>query len=321
MQYKLKSYEEGGLWIIKDHEVLSQSLMKSDSFKKSLIKIQDEYKIYENSLRFLSYGGQGILYVGLSKKFHDYVTIKMPFYNPYEYDSSKELALLKEAKLLESFIGTNTSYVPILFGYDSTGKYLIKKYYSQYTLEWILNNKPYDANRICYALLAQFCWINSFFIDNGKMIILSDWKPSNILFDTVNYSPILIDFGNMKEKKDIIPDTKLSISKIGSGHFVHWPPELLLGESDNCNESCNSFILGSLLFLILTGSLPYMNNHHCSLKSTLLLKYKDDYRKANNLMNDTILSGITEASLGKYVIDLINPSFSERRNIYDFTFF
>ena len=320
MQYKLKSYEEGGLWIIKEHKSLVESLMKSDSFKETLLKIQDKYQIYDNSLRFLSYGGQGILYVGLSVKFHDYVTIKIPFYNPYEYDLSKELALLKEAKLLECFNNTHTPYVPLLFGYEPTGKYLIKKYYNYHTLEWVLQNTSYDVNRISYALLAQFCWINKFFINSNKMMILSDWKPQNILFDRANFFPILIDFGNMKEKKDVIPDIKLSISKIGSGHFVHWPPELLIGEPDTCDESCNSFILGSLLFRVLTGSMPYMNKHHCSSKNTLLQKYKDDYCMANDLMYTTIKSGTVEARLGEYVIELINPSFSERRNIYDFTF-
>lgn len=309
---RIKEYEEGGLWIIKDHQQNVRQLQHSTKIHAILHEICERFQIDAHSIKYLTYGGQGILYVGISSKFGTTVSIKLPFYNQYEFDSSKEAALLKEAQILSRMPVSPKGFLPQLLAYDPNGRFLIKKFYDYAHLSDIISQKPFDPNSISYQLIEQFSWIrNALNKSFREIIVLSDFKISNLLYDVNSGTPMLIDLGNSKKISEIFPDKAATYRKIGSGHFLHWPPELLLGNNQFCGDFCNDFILGVLLYFVVFHRFPY-NNSEYLMSEQFYKKYEKEYQLASKKLISAYEQKIISKGLCNFIIKIINPNYSER---------
>jgi serine/threonine protein kinase, bacterial len=160
----------------------------------------------------------------------------------------------REAAILEE-VGSGSKQIPDLYAYlESEGQfYLIQEYIDGKTLdENIKNLGPFseaDTRKILVSLLPLLDYVHS------KRIIHRDIKPENIILRSRDRSPVLIDFGAVKE----IMGTALNsqgntTSSIIIGTNGYMPNEQAAGRPI---FSSDLYSLGLTIIYMLTGKTPH----------------------------------------------------------------
>ena len=300
------------LWKIKNSKRELNRLMSNPKIIDILRSIKECYLIADESFSFLTYGAQGVLFKGFSSAFESDVCIKVPFYNSYEHDHTKESDLLKEAQNIIILPQNECDYYPKLFCYDRNGKFLIKKYYDFPELYDLILADIVDLQALTEALIKHFGWLmNAYKQSLHETVILCDYKALNLLFNQHSMTPMFVDLGNIKTLGDIHLDRLAVNKKIGSRRFLHWPPELLIGDANYCGTKCNEFILGVLLYFSVMHKYPYQNDE--SLESSELYhKYDIEYNEAYRYIREHPNFNKITSLQRDIVAGCINPHYSTR---------
>lgn len=115
----------------------------------------------------------------------------------------------------------------------------------------IENKNGFDESSVAYIMYQIFSAVN--YCHSTLNIIHRDLKPENILIDSFDknknlYNIKIIDFGTAK----IYDKNKKEKNIIGSLYYI--APEVL---EKNYNEKCDIWSCGVILYILLTGTLPF----------------------------------------------------------------
>lgn len=162
-------------------------------------------------------------------------------------DSTIRARYQREAQLIASLdhpailplsdFGEQDGYIYIVTPYQSNGSLKERLAAGVLSLD--------DATQLILQIAPALDAVHALGIMHG------DLKPSNILFG-LDGQPMLADFGMFKIGKALIDPAR----SILVGPPAYLSPELILGDSDVGNSS-DIYMLGSLLFNMLAGQIPY----------------------------------------------------------------
>ena len=156
-----------------------------------------------------------------------------------EIETLKQLDHPNIVKLFEFFI-------------ESDGYYLIIEYCSGGELFDIIKQKHKLPEAITANIMYQiFNAVN--YCHKTKKVIHRDLKPENILIESIDqvtgyYNIKIIDFGTAKIYEHNRTENKI----VGSTYYI--APEVL---NQNYNEKCDIWSCGVILYMLLSGKLPF----------------------------------------------------------------
>ncbi|MGC1246336.1 MAG: serine/threonine-protein kinase, partial [Spirulinaceae cyanobacterium] len=172
--------------------------------------------------------------------------------NPQVYQLAKE-RFQREAVILEE-LGEGHTRIPRLYAYfENAGQfYLVQEYIEGATITAQVQNggilSESSVREILLEILPVLDYVHS------KRIIHRDIKPDNIILRSVDYSPVLIDFGAVKEAMG----TMFTASGHSASSIVIGTPGYMPGEQSAGRPIYPSDIysLGLTAIYSLTGKIP-----------------------------------------------------------------
>lgn len=313
----MKEYvsEEGGLWLFHDPEDMALSLRKDDRIVDTLMSVAELLECNYNDLFFMNYGGQGFIYT-YKTIINEKLCIKLPFYNLYESDQDKEKAILYEAKILMKLNNNDSSFFPKLFKYCNKGKYLIRKFVEGDTLYGLLKFLDLKQRINLLYLEREFVKgvIKEFYESTNCKFLISDIKMKNIIVNLPKNEMKLIDLGNCK-KIDNLCDygSNRRKNKLGSGRFLHWPPELFFYNKDLCSYKTDFFAFGVLAYYTIFLEYPYSNKVYGNYKDVLNVYFKE-YEKVVMKLESFATENPIFDKIIEEVISSLHPDVIKRLN-------
>ena len=103
---------------------------------------------------------------------------------------------------------------------------------------------------------------------------------------------------------------KENLPKLGVGQYLHWPPELLLENFEQCGRRIDYFSFGVTCYLIITGKYPYSNTERNV--ENVYHKYFEEYSQATELLKEHSKNLSISSDLLDFIIECLNPLVSER---------
>ena len=282
---------------------------------KNVLEALKNFGELNDTLRLLNYGGQGLVYTMFSNKVNKMIAIKVPNYprRKEKHYLTMERTLLKEARLLEDCNNLGTNYVPEQYCYDANGKYVVKEYIDGECMTEVLHSQE-DIQKI----LKDFVKMSEelFFVFHEQLnVVIKDFKPRNIIVERKFFSESnnykLIDIGSsLAESKIKEKIRKENLPKLGVGQYLHWPPELLLENFEQCGRRIDYFSFGVTCYLIITGKYPYSNTERNV--ENVYHKYFEEYSQATELLKEHSKNLSISSDLLDFIIECLNPLVSER---------
>ncbi|ACK68930.1 serine/threonine protein kinase [Gloeothece citriformis PCC 7424] len=173
-------------------------------------------------------------------------------HEPQIYQLIKE-RFQKEAAILEQLSSQNRQ-IPQLYGYfeDQGQFYLVQEYIEGDTLSSLMEKKAiFDENTVKEILLKLLPVLN--YVHNSR-IVHRDIKPDNIIIRRSDNSPVLIDFGAVKESMGtMMTPTGSPTSSIVIGTPGFMPSEQSAGWPVYATDL---YALGLTAIYLLTGKTP-----------------------------------------------------------------
>ncbi len=212
---------------------------------------------YYKIIRYLSEGGFGKTYLVEDTHIHlpaenrrVIKQLKPITHDPERYEIIKK-RFKKEAEVLEK-LGKTHSQIPTLYGYfEQEGNfYLVQEYIEGKTLNQVIEEQgTLDATKVenfFYQLLKILDYLQK------EGVIHRDIKPENIILRESDESPVLLDFGTVKEViKSSLNSSEKTTSAIGTLGFM--PPEQVAGRPVFASDI---YALGLTGIYLLTGKRP-----------------------------------------------------------------
>lgn len=311
----MKEYvsEEGGLWLFHDPEAMALSLRKEDRIVATLMSVAELLECNYNDLIFVNYGGQGLIYMYKTIT-NEKLCIKLPFYNLYENDQDKENAILYEAKTLMKFNNNDNSFFPRLFNYCDKGKYLIRRFVEGDTLYDLLKLLDLKQRIDLLYLEREFVKgvIKEFYETTNYKFLISDIKIKNIIVNLPKNEMKLIDLGNCKKIENLRDYSfNRKKNKLGSGRFLHWPPELFFYNKDKCSYKSDYFAFGVLAYYTIFLEYPYSNKVYGNYKDVLNSYFKE-YEKVVMKLENFATENATIDEIINEIIFSLHPDATRR---------
>ena len=270
----------------------------------------------DNSLRLLSYGGQGMVYTMHSKRLRRDVAIKVPNYpkrRPERYQTM-ERTLLKEARLLKQCNDLGSKCVPTFRGCDPSGKYVARDFIDGRCLSEILKTH--------HTFLATGSQILGGYVDATEElfhvfhdlmgVVIKDYKARNIILSETTNGLVfyLVDLGSCLTEKEIPFKSTDNRPKLGGGDFLHWAPEVLLNQFKQCDRRLDYFSFGVTCFRIITGDHPYSNTEPDP--GRVRGRYEIEYRIAVKKLESSEAARNIDPDLLRFIVDSLNPDCLKR---------
>ncbi|HRU52243.1 MAG TPA: protein kinase [Planctomycetota bacterium] len=217
-------------------------------------QIIEEYQIVSEIGR----GGNGIVFKGQSLDDDRDVAIKVPFPERVKKDPTLVSSFLRETSAIARLEHPNiASYYKVGTNRFEDGEesfvlpYLIMEFVKgepcscleKKSIRKIVTLMQKVAEAVAYA--------------HGKGVIHRDLKPTNIFVDSEN-NPKILDFGLAQ-----LMDQVTTASGIFEGSPSFAAPEQFKGEK--CDERSDIWMLGSILFSLLTGRPPFVPPTHAEM--------------------------------------------------------
>lgn len=214
----------------------------------------------------LGRGGMGVVYLATDQQLARSVVIKCVL--PEAVDVNAIERFDREAQTLASIRHPN---VISLFDYSKnpSAPFLVMKYIPGHDLNhWIKTKSPlHEAwlEEIFSGLVSalQAC--------HAKGLVHRDIKPHNILIDGQTETPVLIDFGVVKARRDGLDYSQLTLSQDVVGTPEYMAPEQLSPEQyGKVQPATDIWALGATLFECLTGTTPFQGANAVNIYKKLL---------------------------------------------------
>lgn len=210
-------------------------------------QIIDGYKIVSEIGR----GGNGIVFKAKSLENEKIVAIKVPFPERVKKDPTLVSNFLRETSAISrlehpciaSYYKVGTDRFE-----DSDGVFVLPYLIMEYVEGEPCSCLEKKSIRQIVTLMQKVAEAVSY--AHGKGVIHRDLKPTNIFVDT-KYNPKILDFGLA-----LLMDQVTTASGIFEGSPSFAAPEQFKGEV--CDERADIWMLGSILFSLLTGRPPFV---------------------------------------------------------------
>lgn len=201
------------------------------------------YKI----LKRLGRGGMATVYLGHDPLIRREVAIKVLSDQLMRGDATFFERFQQEAETIATL--EHSAIVPIYdFGHQGDESYIVMRYMSGGTLEDRLGNGPLKLQDLAPIISRVSSALDE---AHRKQIIHRDIKPANVLFDDRDQA-FLSDFGIAKNTAT----TGLTADNTFIGTVEYMSPEQIQGSKD-LDGRTDIYSLGIVLFLMLTGKLPF----------------------------------------------------------------
>jgi len=108
--------------------------------------------------------------------------------------------------------------------------------------------------------------------------LLRDFKPQNIVVPIHSPQALqLVDVGGVLAVAEVNART-WTLERLGTGQWLHWAPEQLLGEAEKIGLGVDYFALGATAYYCLTATSAYPNGS--SDRSNAIREYRDTYHSS-----------------------------------------
>ncbi len=235
------------------------------------------------------------------------LVLKVPRYAlwPADQPGQADFQLKREARILGS---ASVGCIPTLVLAHPEGRYLFRELVEGVSLERSVRNALGRGNSraaLVRSLVAMarvlFSAVHSSV--HGSFVV-RDFKPRNIVTEAATGRLALVDVGSVR-REGRESATRDAVWRLGSGKWLFWAPEQLLGRPD-VDRRADYFALGATAFFVLSGTAPYSN------LETVPERAERDYgcRYTTVRARLDLLAG--EAGLGPHVteflVNCLNPS-------------
>lgn len=266
------------------------------------MKIDSRYQIIEKA----GSGGMATVYRARDIVLNRDVAIKILHPHLIEKEEVKK-RFLREAQAIARLKHKNIIEV---FDYksDETDCYIISEFIKGKNLASFLSE--YDISSPFIAAMIVSILSDAIGHAHKNGIIHRDIKPENILISE-DYMLKITDFGIAH----IADAESLTITGSISGSPAHMSPEQIDGK--DVDQRTDIFSLGTLLYLISCGELPFKGNSPASIfKSILLNEYKEP--KEINSLIDSRFSTIIHHSLKKNIDERYKDAEELKRELLEY---
>jgi eukaryotic-like serine/threonine-protein kinase len=218
-------------------------------------------------LRKIAEGGMGMVYLAerADADFRQQAAVKLLPGHRMEHQANLRFA--EERRILASL--THPNIARLIDGGTLEGglSYLVMEYVEGINIDRYCRENALD-NAAILGLVLKVCTAVQF--AHSKLVVHRDIKPSNILV-TAEGEPILLDFGIAKLLEDDA-DQAATLTRTDMRRFtpLYASPEQVEGGA--ITTAVDVYALGLLLFLLLTGRLPYDDSasHPRQLEQSIL---------------------------------------------------
>jgi len=229
------------------------------------LRLADRYEVRE----VVGYGGMSTVYHGIDSVLDRDVAIKVLNQRLAANDPDRP-AFLREARAAASL-----SHPRIVSTYDagvySGWPFIVMEYVSGGSLKDVIDAQaplpPADAAAIAAALAEALQY------GHDRGIVHCDIKPQNVLLDQAG-NPKLVDFGI---SQTVAATIALTSAVTGTAGYV--APEQLEGQS--LDGRADVYSLGTVLYLMLTGTLPFEAPNLAALATRRLIADPRPIRELN----------------------------------------
>lgn len=221
------------------------------------------YRILEQ----LGQGGMSVVYKGLDTALDREVAVKVLHTHLAGKPESRK-RLDREARAVARLHHPNILEVYDFSGADSPDAYIVTEYIRGKTLREFISGEPLSPPEIAAMVMHEIAGALAHAHDAG--VLHRDLKPENVMVRDDGVIK-LTDFGIAKI---LDRDEKMTMTGALVGSPAHMAPEIIEGEESGAEADV--FSLGTMLYLFVTGKLPFSApNTTATLKRILDCVYED----------------------------------------------
>ena len=193
-------------------------------------------------------GGMAMVYRARDVRLHRFVALKLmhPFLASQSESSSR---FLREAEAIAKLHHPNIVEIFDTGRDEETGsQFLVMELVDGPTLTQFIHAHPVRIPEVAVAMACSLC--DAVAHAHGANIIHRDIKPENIMVSADGVLK-LMDFGIAR----ILDAERMTASGSIIGSPAHMPPEIIEGQ--RYSFTCDIFSLGTVIYFMLTGELPF----------------------------------------------------------------
>lgn len=243
------------------------------------------YRIVEE----VGHGGMAVVYRGVDEALERDVAVKL--LHPHlaaRVEHRKRLA--REARAVARLRHPNILEIYDFSGEDSPEAFLVTELIVGRTLRAFAVEHPFDPPELAAACVYVLAGALAHAHEQG--IIHRDLKPDNVMVHEAGDSPIikLMDFGIAQI---IDRDERMTMTGSLIGSPSHMAPEIIDGE--DADERSDIFSLGTVLYAIVTGQLPFEAPSPGALLKKILSGDYPDPREIKPTVSDALTKVIHDS--------------------------
>lgn len=266
--------------------------------------------VQPESLEFAASGGEGNLFIARDSK-NSVISIKIPAYErkPASEYSTLEQKLLKEANVLKA---SRSGYLPRLISVEPKGRFLLREFIAG---EILSRSVKYLEEAARALMVKAFLSMSKALFEEfhecpDGCLLLRDLKLHNIVVPVESPESLrFVDLGAVMREREV-PLRTWSTERIGTGKWLHWPPEHHLGIPHLIDRRVDYFAVGVACYTIVIGEFPYTNSARDPSK--LLQSYNAEYDKAVRNFSQKARDISLEANIEEFILGCLVPQADRR---------
>lgn len=243
------------------------------------------YKIIEE----VGHGGMAVVYRGLDEALERDVAVKL-LHPHLAARPEHRRRLAREARAVARLRHPNILEIYDFSGEDSSEAFLVTELIVGGTLRSFAAAHPFDPPELAAACVYVLAGALGHAHEQG--IIHRDLKPDNVMINEAGDTPVikLMDFGIAQ-----IVDRDERMTMTGSliGSPSHMAPEIIDGE--DADERSDIFSLGTVLYALVTGQLPFEAPSPGALLKKILAGDYPDPREIKPSVSDALTQVIHDS--------------------------
>jgi len=245
----------------------------------------NRYRILEQ----VGQGGMAVVYRGVDSSLERDVAVKV--LHPHlagRVEHRRRLA--REARAVARLHHPNILEIYDFSGEDSPDAYLVTELIRGRTLRAFALEHPFDPPELAAACV--YVLAGALGHAHGNGIVHRDLKPENVMIQELGPAPIvkLMDFGIAQV---IDRDERMTVTGSLIGSPAHMAPEIIDGEEADVRSDV--FSLGTILYWLATGSLPFEGASPGALLKRILLGEYADPRELRPGVSDSLARVVADA--------------------------